>query len=567
MSAGIDCAHALLSAALDPVGHICIVGLRPKHPPVQKFFDPGDYDGAVVAATRLCDDGFDPYFATSTLLTPENRKADNVHAVKVLKLDIDAGQGKSYAKKSEAAVAVIEFAERLRLPNPTLVDSGNGVHSYWILDQPLSPEAAKSLSEKLKLLCHAHRLHADPSVTADLARILRVPGTYNFKDESKPKLVKLKTEVLIHATNLISGTIEQAYEAISCSTDRMAESPAIPETPAKIADINRLLADINANCCYEQYRNVIWAIESTGWKCAEEIGRVWSQTAPHRFDERTFQAIRQSFKPGGITYKSLPHYAVQTVDPIHDSPNLSHERFNLLSTIELGDLPSVTWRVKGILPSTGLAAIYGPSGSGKSFLVLDVLCSIATGRDWYGRPVVAAPVVYVALEGQGGISKRIKAWEKYHGIQLPSQLRVMVDPLSLFDAADIHPFADAIQSESLSGGVIVVDTLNQSAPEADENKSQDMCRIIGNAMQLQRLTGSLVILIHHTGKDTSRGLRGHSSLLAALDAAIEVSNGQAGRGWRLAKSKDSEDGIAFPFRLKSVSLDIDADNEPRDGPH
>jgi hypothetical protein len=236
-------------------------------------------------------------------------------------------------------------------------------------------------------------------------------------------------------------------------------------------------------------------------------------------------------------------------------------RFTFRTPSELASLPKMPWRVKNILPATGIAAIFGQSGSGKSFLALDLLAHLSLGRDFYAKKTRACPVVYVCLEGVGGIANRIAAWEKHHQQPLPDTFRVVTDQLSLFNQ-DAKPFALVIKNQGLDAGVIVIDTLNQSAPTADENTSADMGCIIQNAMTLQRLTGSLVILVHHTGKDTSKGPRGHSSLLAALDVAIEVKRTPAGREWALSKAKDADDTGKYSFKLESVPLGIDEDGEP-----
>jgi hypothetical protein len=89
-----------------------------------------------------------------------------------------------------------------------------------------------------------------------------------------------------------------------------------------------------------------------------------------------------------------------------------------------------------------------------------------------------------------------------------------------------------------------------------------MGSIIDGANMLQRLTDGLVVLVHHTGKDTSQGMRGHSSLFAALDGAIEVKRSAGGRSWTTAKTKDGEDGKAVAFSLKVHDIGIDADGDP-----
>jgi putative DNA primase/helicase len=116
------------------------------------------------------------------------------------------------------------------------------------------------------------------------------------------------------------------------------------------------------------------------------------------------------------------------------------------------------------------------------------------------------------------------------------------------------------------GVVIFLDTLNRAAPTADENSSRDMGAILEACKELQRAIGGLVVLVHQTGKDATKGLRGHSSLFAALDAAIEVTrNGdrrEDRREWLVAKSKDGEDGTAHSFKLRVVELGNDESGQP-----
>ena len=119
----------------------------------------------------------------------------------------------------------------------------------------------------------------------------------------------------------------------------------------------------------------------------------------------------------------------------------------------------------------------------------------------------------------------------------------------------------AIQEADCPGAVIVIDTLNRATPGADENSSEDMGLAIEGAKVLQKKVGGLVMLIHHTGKDTTRGMRGHSSLFAALDSAIEVVRTGDQRSWKVAKSKDGEDGKEVPFELEVIHLGIEIDGD------
>lgn len=234
-------------------------------------------------------------------------------------------------------------------------------------------------------------------------------------------------------------------------------------------------------------------------------------------------------------------------------------RFNLLTDNDLRLLPPVEWRIKDVLPSHGLAVVFGPSGSGKSFLVLDMLQSLALGREWFGRRVKPCSVTYIALEGEAGLAGRVDAYRIHHGSTSPN-IRYTVQPFRLLNADDINELVLAIQSAG-TGDVVVLDTLSRATPGSDENDSKAMGSIVAAAKLLQEAVGGLVLLIHHTGKDASKGMRGHSSLHAALDCAIEVKRTGDNREWLVAKSKDGEDGASHSFKLEVVPMGNDCDGD------
>lgn len=240
------------------------------------------------------------------------------------------------------------------------------------------------------------------------------------------------------------------------------------------------------------------------------------------------------------------------------NPKAPPRRFRLMTANELAALPPVRWRVRGVLPQEGIAAIYGPPTSGKSFLALDMLAAIATGRPWFGYRVQPAPVMYIALEGEHGIAQRVQAHQSRHGTT--ERVRFLAAPLDLRNVQDRAELAREAKAAGLAGGVICIDTLAASAPGMDENTSSDMGEVIAALKALQAELGGLVLVVHHAGKDATKGLRGHSSLLGALDAAIEVQRNGDRREWQTSKSKDGADGNAHPFRLDIIELGIDADD-------
>lgn len=259
------------------------------------------------------------------------------------------------------------------------------------------------------------------------------------------------------------------------------------------------------------------------------------------------------------TIVSLDTFRAEIADQYEEPASAS--RYRLLSGGDLRELPPLAWRVKGVLPAQGLAGVYGPSASGKSFLSFDMGAAIAEGRDWFGHKVKKAPVVYLGLEGAAGFNLRAAAWERQHGRPLPAGMHLVLQPFRLNEPRDVNDLAVALL-EVGEQPVIFIDTLNRAAPGADENSSADMGAVIEGASRLQQATGGLVVLIHHSGKDAGKGMRGHSSLFAALDGVIEVKREGDRREWRVTKSKDGQDGTKHTFKLDQEILGQDEDGDP-----
>lgn len=212
------------------------------------------------------------------------------------------------------------------------------------------------------------------------------------------------------------------------------------------------------------------------------------------------------------------------------------------------------WIVHGVFPERGIATIYGPSGSGKSMLALDLIAAVADGLDWFGLKTLQRRVLYLVLEGQSGLRQRLRAWEVRYQRAFPESVQFLTEDFALNNDKDVSDLCGAM---SIAGGfdVVCVDTLAASAPGFQENTSADMSQILVAAGALQKATDGIVILIHHSGKAIQAGMRGHSSLQAAVDAAVEVQRTADERRWRLSKAKDSDDGASYPFKLAVIKIE------------
>lgn len=234
--------------------------------------------------------------------------------------------------------------------------------------------------------------------------------------------------------------------------------------------------------------------------------------------------------------------------------------YSILAPADLLASPVIRDLVRGVFPRIGVAGAIGASMSGKGFLIIDLMAVFAESGYWFGCRVDKVPVVYVCLEGAGGLHKRIRAWEKKKGQKYPA-IGIIIESFDLRDSAQVSALIAAIRAAGYASGVIVIDTLAQASPGTDENSSRDMGEIIAALQEIQAALGGLVLIVHHLGKDLTRGPRGHSSFLAALDACIEVRRDGDRREWIVAKAKDDSDGQEHPFRLEVVEVGQDEDGD------
>lgn len=241
-------------------------------------------------------------------------------------------------------------------------------------------------------------------------------------------------------------------------------------------------------------------------------------------------------------------------------------QFVLHSYREMLTAHPAKWMVKGLIPDEGVGVLYGASGSGKTFLVLDLALSIGRGEAWAGFKVPRArPVVYCALEAGAGINKRLKAAHVACGESADAQgpnLQVLLQGFDLTDLDNVKALGDVIVQQCGTGVLVVIDTLNRAAPGVDENSSQGVGMVIDGAQALAAQVGGLVLLVHHSGKDASKGMRGSSALHAGVDLAIEVAADGALRTLKVAKNKDGEAGQQRTFSLQSVEVGVDDDGDP-----
>lgn len=329
---------------------------------------------------------------------------------------------------------------------------------------------------------------------------------------------------------------------------------------------------------YDQWRNVIFGLHHAtegsdeGLALAHEFSsrsgkydaefldnRVWPYIGQTSGDVITERSIFAMAAKHGWQDPTIADDFDTIEEPQAETKDLG--RFAPIPAHEFAVATKLRWIVKGVLPHAELGVLYGESGSGKSFVALDLAAAIALGQDWRGHKVKQGKVVYVAAEGANGFRNRLRAYSHQHQLDLKTlPLHVIHAAPNLLDKTDALDVAKAILSIG-KPDLVIVDTLAQTMPGGNENGGEDMGKALAHCKGIHRATGALILLVHHSGKDSSKGARGWSGLRAAADVEMEVVRSDQERMLSVTKQKDGDDGAEFGFKLVQVTVDIDDDGD------
>lgn len=247
-------------------------------------------------------------------------------------------------------------------------------------------------------------------------------------------------------------------------------------------------------------------------------------------------------------------------------------RVRTLSEFRRPEIPKL---VHGLIGHQHLVLVYGGWSAGKSFFVIDKACCIAFGDQWRGRACDPGAVVYVAGEAPGSIESRTRAWllrrgKLAKGAQDPPIGVVGCAPNFLGGGDDLAELCEEIEAYGRVTGLpiraIVVDTLHACAPGSREDAG-DVGAVLANVRALMERFSCAVILVHHAGKESGRGARGSSSLEAAADIIIEVTEDGGVRTPIVRKARDGELPELEPFVIDSVIFGQGTPDPVRVGVH
>ena len=217
----------------------------------------------------------------------------------------------------------------------------------------------------------------------------------------------------------------------------------------------------------------------------------------------------------------------------------------IISTADLANLPQPVPVVEGWLFKDSLAWIWGPSGSGKSFVAVDLAMHVGTGLAWHGHTVDKGRVLYMIAEGASGMAKRTDAWYEANGV-------AETDVMWLPTAVNMYQpdSADALTQvvAQLQPSLIIIDTLARASVGAEENSAKDAGVLIDNMDRLRIASGgACVMMVHHSGKEATLGGRGSSAFKGAMESELQVEGGLTNLILKNTKQKNIEHSPTLQF--------------------
>lgn len=253
------------------------------------------------------------------------------------------------------------------------------------------------------------------------------------------------------------------------------------------------------------------------------------------------RALRSAFEDQGCpecgaTYRA-PTPADGTLAKLEDAT---------VDTAGLKAMPRPDYLVDGILARSTLAMLYGAPGDGKTHVAIDLALHIAHGAWWNRREVHGGPVVYVAAEGAARLGDRVAAWQTHRrAAAITHPVHWLTIPVHLYQSA----WADAFTAYCAARQpvLVVVDTLARCALGADENSARDMGVIVDHLDQTKRATGASILIVHHSGKETSAGARGSTALKGAVDTELQVTAADTRHTLKITKQKDGAEPQPYRF--------------------
>ncbi|HEY0860697.1 MAG TPA: AAA family ATPase [Pseudoxanthomonas sp.] len=444
----------------------------------------------------------------------------------------DGGQDAASIKRVRAVFADLDGAPldpilACDLEPHAIVESSPGkFHAYWLVDG-LSLEQFEGVQRAI-----AAEFSSDPSVI-DLPRVMRLPGFWHKKGNPfQSKLIHESGAQPYPASTIVERWPPDAIKP------RHDAQPAL----GQVVDINRHASILKETrfLAHDVQQGHMTRDEALGvMRDRVSTGR-YSRHVPDDEIVRALDGALRKMPAGGQTVASSP---AQQSDPYWGfkfAPDL------------VKDLGPTRWLVSKLLPEDCTAVLYGPSGTMKSFVMIDLALSIAHGVPWQGKTTKQRTVFYLAGEGEQGFAKRLAAWSDVHELEAPATFAFRQIP-RIQDTRELESLVEAIraiEAERGQAGLIIIDTLFTALDGGDENSGKDMGQVISAMKRLRTEFGAAVVTVHHTGK-VGETARGHSSLPSGMDVMFYAKPGPSPLTVEITNPKQKDGAEHAPILLQA----------------
>lgn len=590
---------------LFPSKRVNIVAIDPSSEAVSAITRPVDSE-AIANFIEQFNGKRNIYYSVNTPKdnAPDDKlKKIHIKEINAVWLDADPAKDKDFKEERKR---LHQFAKDLAAsdnPPTVITDSGGGIQAFWMLDKPVPVNDTTKYEYEALSRGLAEQYGTDKVQNID--RIMRVPYTYNLP--SAKKKARGQSEVVLARASRINP---DRYKQLNFITPAEADASDSDIDYSKLdmiavkRPIDKVLLD-KFNTIRQRNQKVddLWTGKSRDYKpsrsevdftLAKELkgeGLSLLETAqlmwicPHgKNKELTRREIVRCYERSGNDFKdsvdseTIERIAKQ-VNPLTRAKQIIEKMMSTAAYISSGAAKFAGSGVplfKHFLNMETVNVLFGPSGSGKSFLTLDMAMHLAAGKDWCGfKCKQKMAVLYICTESGASFGKRAVAARSRVGVREGTSLQehpfayypAHVDLLNNKDHIKlIKKLIDDLEKESgYKVGLVIVDTLSAAFGGGNEN-SEDMTKFVNNMSDIKFSKKTAVLVVHHTGKDESAGARGHSSLKGNIDTEIQVKSEKRGekyyRSFSSTKQKDDETGNMKKFGLNIIELGKDEDNDP-----
>lgn len=542
-----------------------------------RHFQIGDYVSMAECAAQWSEESGRNVYAPLVVMRPslpEGLKGGEVDIVAVLGIvaDFDDDDAKNWKER-------LPFE-----PDYVYETSAGRFQAAYLFKKPLCVAEVKNLGIRLKSFsCCDHG-------TADMSHIWRLPDTKNYPSQKKLNEGRSPEPQTVKVVKSWAGSL-------ACPDTLSSRLPEIPD-PVIALESHDLISEINADDLPEDLRNKIINGVEQGQR-SDIFYHVVCVLKNMCFSVDAIYSLLVTY-PNGIAQKyALRNDLRKQVEkcftkatngflddfsslPLDEIERIAKQNNPLkpifLSSSSFISLGEATWRDSGVplfkhfMNRETLVVVYGPSNSGKSFLVLDYALHLAAGLDWAGyKCKEKMAVLYICAESGSSFGKRVVAARNKLGLSENVPLHEI--PFAYYTARldllsnkehlkKIEQLIDELEKKSgFKCGLVVIDTLSAAFGGGNEN-GEDMTKFVNNMSDIKFNKKVTPLIIHHEGKTKSADARGHSSLKCNIDTEIRVTPDQNNKGvFTSTKQKDDAIGGSKQFGLRVIELGYDEDRE------